>query len=336
MLRFYISKPLWMLLAVSACSPYVYSQEINGFSNGVDAVVASYQIGLRAMDAIAIRQRDAKFAADRTRLILLPGCDQIAATGTPPKLPDCAIVTFGVSSAPPPNAVQKALAGAAPAFDALKSYAAALTAVTLANDETALNQATQSLTTAANGLTTAVTKIAPQAVSAKGFMSPAGGLLGQGIEFYLDRRRLAVLRNTVQAVDPAVDNLGQVVSTALLDIWKQQLLQLGPTMRDDAELLETPSVTSLGSADYLAKLSALEVEVDAYTQARAADPTATARAMEAAHHQLAQALMSSNGQDGAILATVQAFVASAGQLKAAFEVASASGGPSKAPPETAK
>ena len=329
MVQFNTFGPLWISLAVSACSPYVYTQEIGGFGNGVSAVVASYQAGRQAVDAIAMQQRDATFAAGRTRLMLLPGCDQTAPTGTPPKLPDCAIVAFAASPPPPPNPVQAALAAAAPAFDALKSYAAALAAVTSASDETALTQASQTLTSAANGFVTALAKVAPHAASAKGAIGPAGGWLGQGIEFYLGQRRLAVLRSTVPAMDPAVNELGQVVSAALLDIWQQELLQLGPAMRRAAEPLEETSVSKLSAADYQVKLSALESEVAAYTQLRAADPTATARAMVAAHHQLAQALIADNGPDQAVLAAVQAFAASAGQLKASFAMAPADGGASK-------
>jgi len=331
MLHCHTSKLLWIVLAVSACSPYVYSQDISEFGNGVNAVSASYQAGLQSVDAIAAQQRDLRFAADRTRLILLPGCDQIGPTGKPPRLPDCAIVTFGASSPPPPNAVQKALTGAASAFDALKSYAAALTALTAANDETALSQAAQTLTSAAAGLATAVTKAAPQAAFAKSFVGPAGGLLGQGIEAYLDQRRLAVLRNTVPAADPVVNDLGQVVAAALLDIRQQQLRQLGPAMREAAEPLEMPSVQQLSAADYRTKLSALEVWVAAYTQARAVDPAAAAEAMIAAHHQLAQALMSNDDQNQAVLAAVDTFAASATQLKAAFQSVSAATSASTTP-----
>lgn len=321
--------PLGILIAVSACSPYLYTQEINGFSNGVNAVAASYQAGRESIDAAAAQQRNARLAAGRTRLMLLPGCDRIAPTGTPPRLPECAIVTFGASSVPPPNAVQKALAGAAPAFDALKSYVAALLAVTSANDQTTLNQATQSLTAAAGGMATAVGKLAPQAAPGNAFVGPSGELLGQGIEFYLDQRRLAALRTTVPAADPAVNGLGQVVSAALVDIWQQQLRQLGPAMRRATEQLEVPSVNRLAIADYQAKLSMLEARVAAYTQARAADPTATAKALVAAHHRLAQALMSNTGQDQAVIGAIRAFAVSAGKLKTSFESATAA--PSRAP-----
>jgi hypothetical protein len=308
-------------VGLSACSPYVYNQEITGFSNGVDTVAASYQSGQQAVDTIVTQRQQAADATARTRLLLLPGCDQTDPSGTPPKLPDCAIVAWSATAAPPPTVVQKDLADAAPAFDALKAYAASLTAVTAAADETALRQASQSLTTAANGLAGTVAKLAPAASPAGGFVTPVGGVISQGITLYLDQRRLAVLRSTVPAVDPDVQVLGQTVQAALLDIRAQQLLQLGTDLRSDAEPLEVAAASKLSPADYQSKLAALQVRIAAFNQARAADPTGTVAAMVSAHHQLAAALEANSGQQMAVLAAVQTFVTAAGQFKTAVVAA---------------
>ncbi len=318
-------KTLVLLLgvtAVSACSPYVYNQEITGFSNGVDAVVSSYQTGQQAVETIATQRHQAAEATARTRLILLPGCDQRDPSGTPPKLPDCAAVAFGTTTAPSPTPVQKNLTDAAPAFNALKAYAASLTAVTTAADDTALNQATQSLTAAASGLAGAVAKLAPAAAPASSLATPAASLIGQGITIYLDQRRYAVLRSTVPTVDPAVQALGQTVEAALLNIRAQQLAQLERDLHSNAEPLEIASVSKLSQGDYQSKLAALESKVAAFNQARAADPTATVMAMVNAHHQLALALQDNAGQGMAVLTTVQNFVTTAGQLKTAINTAS--------------
>src|ERR1700710_2837128 len=108
--------------AVTACSPYVYNQEIANFSSGVTDIVTSYQAGTQGIDASAAQQRHAADAASRTRLALLPGCTQMDPSGMPPVLPACGLVPFGVTAAPPPTAAQQTLAKAAPAFDALKTY----------------------------------------------------------------------------------------------------------------------------------------------------------------------------------------------------------------------
>lgn len=132
--------PLLGVVLLSACSPYVYNQEITGFSTGVDAVVSSYRAGRQALDAIIVQQQQAADATTRTRLRLLPGCIQREPNSVPPKWQDCAVMPFGAGAAPAPTPVQQALKDAAPAFDALKAYAASLAAVTVATDETAPNR----------------------------------------------------------------------------------------------------------------------------------------------------------------------------------------------------
>jgi hypothetical protein len=307
---------------LAACSPYVYTQEISGFSNGVDAVVSSYQTGRQAVETIIVQQRQAADIAARTRLILLPGCDQRDPSGTPPKLPDCAVAPFGATTAPLPTAVQKGLTDAAPAFGALKAYAASLAAVTTAADETALNQAAQSLTAASSGLVGAVAELAPAAAPASSLITPVGNLIGQGVSLYLDQRRYAALRSTVPTVDPAVRALAQTVEAALRAIRARQLAQLLRELHSDAEPLEIASVAKLSQGDYQSKLATLESKVTAFNEARAADPAATVTMMVNAHRQLAQALQDNTGQGMAVLTTVQGFATAAGQLKTAIDAAS--------------
>ena len=324
------------MATLSACSPYVYNQEITGFSNGVTAVVSSYQTGTQAVDASIVQQQQATEANARVRLVLLPGCDHMDPSGTPPKLPDCAVVALGTTAAPAPTGVETHLANAAPAFDALKAYAAALSAITAAADDTALTQATQSMTTAENGLASAVAKVAPAAAKDTGLVTPVSTLIGQGIAFYLDQRRYAVLRSTVPAMDDNVKVLGQTVQAALADIRAQQLAQLGPGLHSDAEPFKSAAISKLSVSDYQSKLAALEAKVAAYNQARAVDPAATVTTMVNAHHQLAVALDANTGQAMAVLTSVQTFAAAAAQLKTAVTAASTATTAASKAPATAK
>jgi len=310
--------PLLGMAALCACSPYVYNQEITGFGTGVDAVVASYQTGRQAVDTIVAAQRQADYAGGRKRLLLLPGCDQTDPDGTPPRLADCDVVAFSAPSAPPPAPVQQNLVDAASAFNALKAYAAALTAVTDAADETALNLATQSLTTAASGMAGAVAKRRPDAAKASARVAPASGLLGLGVTLWLDQRRLAALRDTVPMVDPSVQMVGQTVQAALAAIRAQQLLQLGSEVRRDAEPFEVSAVGRLGLGDYQSRLAVLWDRIAAFNQARAADPAAVVTGMMNAHHQLALALQGNAGPATTVQTGVQAFVAAAEKLTAAM------------------
>jgi hypothetical protein len=303
---------------LSACSPYVYDREIAGFSAGVDAVVASYQGGRQAVDTAIVERQLAADATARTRLLLLPGCDQTDPSGTPPRLPDCAVVPFDAKAAPAPTAVQLDLADAAPAFNALKVYAAALTAVTSASDEAALNQATRSLTGAVAAAVGTAATLQPKAAPVAALVEPVGGLLGQGIALWLDQRRLAALRRMVPVMDPEAQVLGQTVWAALADIRAQRSLQLGAEVRGAAEPLEGQAVSKLSPPDYQSKRTALEARIAAFNQARAADPAATVATLVDAHHQLAQALLANVGQGAAVLARVQAFVIAAETLKTAI------------------
>ncbi len=322
---------------LSACSPYAYHQEVAGFGTGVDAMVASYRAGEQAVDGIMLQQQQAADAMARTRLLLLPGCDQTEPSGTPPRLPDCAVVAFGAHAVPGPTAVQQNLADAAPAFNALKAYAAALTAVTAAADQTALTQAMQSLATASGGLARTASGLAGAIATAKPEAAPGGSLagraaslIGQGVTLYLDHRRLAALRNTVPATDPIVQVLGQTLQAALADIRAQQLLQLGLELRSAAEPLEVAAVGKLSTAGYRSKLAVLQARIAAFNQARTADPAATTFAMVNAHHQLTLALQANPGPGTAALTGVQRFVGAAESLKTA--VGAAAGAAAKAPP----
>ncbi|HVC63296.1 MAG TPA: hypothetical protein VND19_23400 [Acetobacteraceae bacterium] len=318
------SRTLVLLLGLSvlsACSPYVYNPEITGFSTGVAAVVSSYQTGRQAVDAIVAQRQVAAEIAARARMTLLPGCTQREPSGTPPRLRDCAIVTFGATAVPAPTPAQQALADAAPAFNALNAYAASLAAVASAADATALSQATQSLTAAAGGLAGAVATLHPAAAPAGALVTSGGSLIGQGIALYLDQRRLAALRSTVPRLDPDVQILGQTVRAALLEIHLLQLRQLDRELLRDSAPLEAATVGRLSAAAYQSKRAAVAAEVAAFNQARAADPAATVTAMVVAHRQLAAALRDNAGQGLAVLTTVRNFIAAAAQLKTAIGAA---------------
>jgi hypothetical protein len=314
------------MAGVSACSPYVFTPEISGFSTGVSALVSSYQTGRQSVSTITEQEREQANAAARKRLLLLPGCDQRDPSGTPPKLPDCAIVPFGAAGAPAPTTAEQALADAAPAFDALKAYAEALEAVSKAADEKTLNTATQNLATAAGSLTGAVAKLDPAAKGASAAIKPLGGLLGQGIAIYLDERRYDALRDTVPSLDPAVQTLGRTVTAALLDIRAHQLGRLQQQMAAQAEPLEMASVAKLKPSDYQAQLSALSATVSAFNLARASDPSQAVAAMQSAHAKLAEALRDGTGEQAAVLETIGGFVAAAQTVDTATKAAA------KAPP----
>ena len=238
-------------------------------------------------------------------------------------------MTFGTTTAPTPLPVLVKLANDEPLFAALKAYTQALAAVTNATDDTALTQATHSLTSTASGLAGAVTKLAPSAAAGSALVNPAGGLFGQGITLYLDSRRYAALQAAVVAVDPSIKVLGQTVEADLYAIRAHQIERLQQNLHEAIKPFRADPV-SLSEGDYQAHLIALQAKVDVINQARAVDPKAIAAAMANAHHRLALALQDSTGAGLPDLTEVTNFAMAAGQLKTAIDAAaSASTSPKK-------
>ncbi len=315
------SKILALLLGaatLSACSPYVYNQEISGFNSGVDAIVSSYQTGQQTVDTIVAQNQQATYLAAQTPLHLVGGCFGDPATAKI-KLPPCSIVPIKATTALPPTQDQTAIENASPTFNALKNYAAALVAVTNAADDTTLAQATQSLTTAAGGLTSAVGKLEPPVAPASTVVTQASTLIGVGITTYLDWRRYSALRATVPTADQYVAKLGETVEAALNDIRAVELQQASDDLSNAQASFLKITKGKPSQSEYQTLLTALQVKVAAFNQLSAANPAASVTAMLSAHKQLATALTNGTGQNLAVLAAVQKFAAAAAQLKTSIE-----------------
>ena len=278
---------------LTACSPYVYKDEITNFSSGVTALNSSYQTGHEASDANALQQQQAGYAASRLRLRLLSGCLDSALID--PSTP-CLIVPANATAPPPPTLRQKAIADAAPDFAALKSYADALAAVTNAADDTTLTQATQSLSTAVDSLQGATARLAPSTAAAGTIVTQATSFLGLAITTYLDFRRYAALRDKVPGADNAIQTISKTVRAALQAIKQVQLAALVDDLLVSQAPFLKPSIGGLSQAQYQTQLAAFQAKVTAFNQARAADPAAAVDAMVTAHKQLADALKNGSGQ----------------------------------------
>ena len=88
-----IVRPITMaicLVGISACSPYVYNQEITSFSNGINSTVSSYQTGQQTVASLVLQDQQADYVKARARLTLESGC--LDSNALPPNLPECAVV----------------------------------------------------------------------------------------------------------------------------------------------------------------------------------------------------------------------------------------------------
>jgi hypothetical protein len=221
-------------------------------------------------------------------------------------------------------ASQVQVARAAQTFDALKMYAAALTAVTNATDDATLKQASQNLLAAAGTFSASVAKIAPEAALPNTVVTPATNLINLGVTAYLDRQRYAALRATVPAMDAPVAAAGNTMKDALLSIRQVQLAHMVDDLTIAIEPFETGAASKLNQSEYQAQLAALLSKVAAFNQARASDPSATVSAMIEAHKQLATALLNNAGQTQAVLTAALNFANAAGQLKTSVDAGSSS------------
>ncbi len=312
---------------LASCSPYVYKQEISAFNNGVDAVTASYETGRQSIaDTIAQDQQQA-FVSGRAKLDLLDGCDEVDPSGNPPKLSPCAVTRFPATNPPAPPAVETALANAAPAFEALKNYAAALNAITNAADDAQLTAATQSLTSSVDRLTTAAATLSSGPAPPQSVINASSGVVDQLLTVYLDSRRYEVLRNTVPAVDSSIATLAQTVKAALLAIRAQQLVRLQREMHAAQAPLQSATVGKLSAAEYQNDLAILQIKVVAFNQLRVIDPQVAVNGLVDAHHQLAQALQNDTRQAQPVYTATINFLNSAAQLQSAVLSVSASSKP---------
>lgn len=326
-----IVRPITMaicLVGISACSPYVYNQEITSFSNGINSTVSSYQTGQQTVASLVLQDQQADYVKARARLTLESGC--LDSNALPPNLPECAVVPFSGGIPPLTEQTKTDLASqvqvvrAAQTFSALKMYATALTAVTNATDDATLKQASQSLQSAVGTLLASVTKVAPEAKLSSAVASPASNLITLGITAYLDRQRYAVLRDTVPRMDGPVAATGITMRDALLAIRQMQLARMVDDLTAAIEPFETGPASKLSESEYKSQLAALLTKVAAFNQAPASDPSATVSAMIEAHKQLATALLNNAGQTQTVLTAALNFATAAGQLKTAVDAGSSS------------
>lgn len=312
---------------LASCSPYVYKQEIGAFNDGVTAVVASYESGRKSVDDAIAQNQQRVFVSGRVKLDLLDGCDQVDPSGTPPRFPPCAVTRFPATKPPVQPPIETALANAAPDFDALRNYAAALNAITNASDDAQLTAATQSLISSVDGLTTAAASLSSAPAPPQSVINASGSIIGQLVTVYLDTRRYDVLRNTVPAADSSIRTIAQTVKAALLAIRAQQLLRLEKEMHAAAAPLQSDAVSKLSAAEYQSDLAILQAKVLAFNQLRAVDPQVAVDALVDAHHKLAQALQNNTRQAQPVYVATINFLNAAAQLQSAVVSVSASSKP---------
>jgi hypothetical protein len=325
-----------------ACSPYVYSDSVQTLNTKMHAVDSSYQdtaLKIAAEKQLADR---IKWVSGTTALVLSPGCavdpdateEPCALTSTAAKKPALVAVDTTVKPpskttsasqvckpapvpAPSPQAQStRAVKNLTPAelITRLDNYAAALAAVTKAQDRADFDHADAKVSAAV------ATLAGPYGPPAKAGSSALLWLVGQD----LDHRRLEELHNATEAACQPVHELAEALGGNLKNQRGDRLDGLHELMRSKILALNNLRVIQHATgAGYGAAIDDLQSTVDAYQTVRATDPQAATRALSSAHDALVLAVRNDEGQTDALISATQAFAQSADALASAAAVPSA-------------
>lgn len=320
------------ILACANCSPYPYS-EPTGDLKGSTKEIASFIQDTRSRATEEIARREAirlrpAIASGTTTLALSTDCER-AMNGQPFTLGkdfNCQVeVVTGKTDRRPlfrKDQLERFDTAAKVAKD-LDAYAAALVAITNADDQTALKTSAGKLCTAAGGIAT----VASAPIGA--VLGPACGLLAQVSVMGLAHARYTVLREGVAAMDEAimpraVDMLGEALdmmgALRLRELRRTTELQ-GPDLKATAagqipsllayEALVVGTVARANTITALAR-SIEPAPEDQSEPAKAAAPAAqlapytattrnqVARALLTAHGKLQTAIQNNDGQLAAV------------------------------------
>jgi hypothetical protein len=291
----------------SSCSPYVYKNEVQGFAAGVNALDEGYEAGLQALADRRVAANNAKWLNNKPAVVLSNGC---LPTSSPNPQPCGVVDPFGDlpdETTAGPGEVESAAAEQRQHVRALADYAAALDALTRAEDREAFNNAAATLEQSVDGL---AGRLAPGAPS----LGPLVSLFSFVTGTYLDQRRFVALRSAVDEVDPLLHELRDPLVIAFEEMARAQQQYLLNEGNKVGERLG-PEV---GDQVYAANLRDLERIAAAADKLAHSAPQAAVDDMIAAHGELRRALNEGRGQDKEVIKAINDFVEKAKAVQAAF------------------
>lgn len=322
-----------ILGVLSACSPYAYSDHTQKLSTAMAAIDTAYQQNAQQIIADRKLQSRLSWVAEKSPLVLTPGCVDTtgtARTGPCEVVPEgekvsvidppsksapaastgdvCEVVARPASTPAPEAAKVAAPLTSAALVKALDDYAAALAALTKAQDRADFDSAADKLSAAVGGLA------GPTAGPlAKASSSMLLWLVGQD----LDYRRLRELRIATAAACEPIHTLEGPLERALVTQRHARLLVLGNILVLDMQAVKharaNPRVTDY---EYDAAIEKAQAAADAFEAERATDPQATAQALSKVHDELVVAVRSNNGQFKELITALEDFTAKAKDLAA--------------------
>lgn len=300
-------------LCAVGCSPYVYKDEINGFSTGVDSLSSAYTSGITEANKANNDNLKQALVRDRSNVAYTEGCTPSCWEKSPPNVctskgtPKSCTVTVIGETPPSQSAIAQVAAENAPKCLVLKNYAKALAAITNSADQDALDSAQADL------------KVAVGALATKAGLPDGGSDLVVSIfndvtAWGLDTRRYQVLKSTVTKAHPSVAVVGQACGQGLDALRADRgyaLFQAGSALQQNLGHQTNPAL-------YAERIDIVMGYASTLDQLRQSNPTGAANEMVVAHEKLRDALQDDNRQIEPVARAVGSFVEKASALRSAF------------------
>lgn len=288
-----------ILGAVSACSPYAYQKEIDGFATSVMALTSATE-QMRAdlatePDKLAQRALAVSGArADQDNRL----CELTKRSASDPRSPEglCRIKVGDTWYAPDKGDLETI--EKLKVFRPLGAYASALSAVTNAEDSKEFGAAASELAERVGALV-AVPAGAPAGKAANAFLD----IVAFGVRISFEQSRLRQLRKSVNAVEPHMQKVMEDFGDGLEAIRKNRVAALHRRMGVIAEAFNG-ATNAATRKEYAAELLALPKSIRAL---QTTDASALATKMAAAHTALAKALNESRPSLNDVVAELSEF-----------------------------
>jgi hypothetical protein len=292
----------------SACSSYVYKEEVKTFSDSVTSVYDSYDKGLKEIENAARLSclRDTASAISRPGQLRLQGACQpgqdSSGSGDP-----CTIVNLSCETADVPE-VRRAKAYR-PKITVLKDYAKALEKIVDSSDREALVKAQSDFVASCASFQTAA------GISGCSQFQPVANIVNNIIIANLDRQRFLALKEAVNASHGDVTVIASALDETLSTISLQRQRRLAVDMETR---ITNPAFYTQTRSDYLEALSQLQKDAALYNAITKARAAKVSPALIEAHLALKEAVNSNRAQIEPVREALEAFQTQADALSEAF------------------
>lgn len=309
-----------ILLLASACSPYIYQKEVALFGKGVDDSIASFEELKQKERERLIVLRNANLKKQGGTILTSPGCDDLQikyedgfAKEARNVLTEADYEACQVTPAGNPK-VDPMLPNLTAMGEGLKRYAAALGAVTNAEDATQLQNSFTEFNSSVTGLLQAVNKELAEKNKQK-FDALAGLVYQAGIT-YLNQRRFNALQKAVNDTHPVIKTAAELMAIGAFTMYGPEL------STTDARLDQLQSAAKGRTGDdFVRAWQEVNAERDKFVEQFRKSPVGVFRKLTETHEALRNSVNDPGNADQIqqVLTNAKAFQTSAQTALQAFK-----------------